>query len=219
LTNSAAAGQFTGILNETNAKTVLRLLESRKGVETLAEPEVITTSGRQTQMRATQIITVITNMAYVESLTNGPGSIVPQMEQVETGPILDVVPYVLSDGYTINLTVIPSLTEFLGYDKPPDEHFSKYDTRVQLPAVLPKFSVRQVTAALNLWDGQTVVVGGLSEKNYVNGKLSVEKSNANEKELLVLITATIVDPAGNRIHSDGEMPFAKAGIPPQPPHE
>jgi type II secretory pathway component GspD/PulD (secretin) len=158
-------------------------------------------------------------MAYVESLTNGPGSVVPQMEQVETGPILDVVPYVLSDGYTINLTVIPSLTEFLGYDKPPDEHFSKYDTRVQLPAVLPKFSVRQVTAALNLWDGQTVVVGGLSEKNYVNGKLSVEKSNANEKELLVLITATIVDPAGNRIHSDGEMPFAKAGIPPQPPHE
>ncbi len=218
LTNPAVADQFTGILNDTNARTVLRSLESRRGVEILAEPEVTTISGRQTQMRATQIITIITNMAFVESLTNGPGSVTPQTEQMETGPILDVIPYVLADGYTINLTVIPSLREFLGYDKAPDEHFSRYDTRVQLPAVLPKFSVRQVTATLNLWDNQTVVVGGLSQKNYgyVNGKVSAEKPGANEKELLVLITATIVDAAGNRVHADGEMPFSKAGIPPQP---
>jgi hypothetical protein len=32
----------------------------------------------------------------------------------------------------------------------------------------------------------------------------------------VFITATIVDPAGNRIHSDDEMPSAQMGIPPQP---
>ena len=38
---------------------------------------------------------------------------------METGPVLDVVPYVLSDGYTINLTLIPSLTDFAGYATPP----------------------------------------------------------------------------------------------------
>ena len=33
-------------------------------VEELAEPEVTTTSGRQTEMRATEIITVITGFSF-----------------------------------------------------------------------------------------------------------------------------------------------------------
>jgi beta-lactamase regulating signal transducer with metallopeptidase domain/type II secretory pathway component GspD/PulD (secretin) len=215
-TNSTT-NQFTGILSAKNVKIILHSLESRKDVETLAEPEVVTTSGRQTQMRATQIITLVTNFALQANGTNGSDSIVPQMSTVEIGPILDIVPYVLSDGYTINLTAIPSLTEFLGYDKPPDEHFSSFDTRVRLPVVLPKFSVRQVTANLNLWDDQTVVIGGLPGKNYVGGKEVAEKSKAGDKELLVFITATIVDPAGNRVHAEDELPFVQKGVPAQPP--
>jgi hypothetical protein len=34
---------------------------------------------------------------------------------------------------------------------------------------------------------------------------------------MIFVTATIVDPAGNRIHSDDELPFAQNTIPPQPP--
>ena len=45
-----------------------------------------------------------------------PSAITVTEQQVEVGPVLDVVPYVLSDGVTINLTLIPSLTEFGGYD-------------------------------------------------------------------------------------------------------
>ena len=147
LTNSAS-GCFAGILASTNIGAVLRTLESRKGAEMLAEPEVVTISGRQTVMRATQIITVVTNFAYQSTDTNGTGSVTPQVEQVETGPVLDVVPYVLADGYTINLTIIPCLIEFLGYDTPPDEHLSKKDTRVELPAILPRFSIRRVITTL-----------------------------------------------------------------------
>jgi beta-lactamase regulating signal transducer with metallopeptidase domain len=210
------ADTFTGILTAANAKIVLHSLESRKGVEILAEPEAVTTSGRQTQMRATDMITVVTNFAFRESLTNGAGSIVPQMQTVETGPILDVVPYVLSDGYTINLTLIPSLTEFLGYDKPPNSHLSKDDARAQVPVILPRFSIRQVTATLNLWDGQTVILGGLKKYFTVNGKMVAGKSGDSDKEMLVFITATIVDPAGNRVHADDELPFAQKTVPPQP---
>ena len=214
-----ATDQFTGILSATAAKMILRTLASRPGVETLAEPEATTTSGRQTQMRATTIVTVVTNIAYEESLTNGPGAIFPQTQQVETGPILDVVPYVLADGYTINLTVIPSVTEFLGYDTPPDEHLSKLDaqTKIQLPMILPKFSVRQMTASLNLWDNQTVVVGGMREKYIVKDKTPVlgsvplmgrmfSSQHTNETEILIFITATIVDPAGNRVHGSQAVP-------------
>jgi hypothetical protein len=38
-----------------------------------------------------------------------------------------------------------------------------------------------------------------------------------KKNLMIFVTATIVDPAGNRVHSDDELPFLQSTIPPQPP--
>jgi Flp pilus assembly secretin CpaC len=54
----------TGILTDPNFRVVLHALEQRNGTETLAEPEVTTISGRQTQMRATQILTIITGFNF-----------------------------------------------------------------------------------------------------------------------------------------------------------
>jgi Flp pilus assembly secretin CpaC len=220
-TNSAA--KFTGILNATNARTILRSLESRRDIEVLAEPEVTTTSGRQTQVRATDVVTVVTNMVFRDTLTNQDGSIitnavVPQTSQVETGPVLDVVPYVLADGYTINLAVIPSVTEFLGYDKTTQTTttHNRIGEKIDVPIILPRFTVRQVVTTLNLWDNQTVLIGGLPEATHVGGNVVAGNPKASDKELLVFITATIVDPAGNRVHTDDELPFAQKDVPPQP---
>jgi beta-lactamase regulating signal transducer with metallopeptidase domain len=225
-TNSAA-NQFTGILNATNLNFILHSLESRKDVETLSEPEVTTTSGRQTQMRGTTIITVVTDYVYQASLSNRWGAVYPQTGQFETGPVLDLIPYVLADGHTINLTIIPSLTEFLGYATPPNiPNVVGANNRVQLPVILPQFSTRQMTANLNLWDGQTVVVGGMSMKNITKDNTPVlgsvpllgrmfRSQHTNETEILVFVTATLVDSAGNRVHSDEEMSVARAGVPPQ----
>jgi general secretion pathway protein D len=154
-------------------------------------------------------------------------------QQVEVGPLLDVVPYVLADGYTINLTLIPSLTEFNGYDNPPNiANVTAGLNVVQLPTVLPDFTVRQVVTTVNVWDGQTVVLGGLitsttqTEKDKVPvigdlpllGRLFQSQTKvAVKKNLMIFVTATIVDPAGNRIHSDDELPFAQSAIPIQPP--
>lgn len=199
---------MTGILTDNNFRTTLRALEARKGFENLGEPEVTTTSGRQCQIRSTEMLSVITNLLSQQiSVTNQgsvtvSNSVVPQATQIETGPMLDVVPYVVSDGYTINLALIPSLTEFLGYDK---------SSKEQTP--LPRFRVRQVATTLNLWDGQTAIISGLSEQNLLRPK---SNSQPDEKELLVFVTATLVDPTGNRLHSDKELPFAQKGVPPQP---
>jgi hypothetical protein len=38
-----------------------------------------------------------------------------------------------------------------------------------------------------------------------------------KKNLMIFVTATIVDPAGNRVHSDDELPFAQSTIPQQQP--
>jgi hypothetical protein len=110
----------------------------------------------------------------------------------------------LADGFTINLAITPSLIEFLGYDTPPNEHLSNKNTRVEVPAILPRFSVRKVTTNLNLQDGQTVIIGGMPENNDINGTPpgSSAKSGGDDRGLLVMITANIVDVDGNLVHPD-----------------
>ena len=160
-------------------------------------------------------------------------AITPNEQQVEVGPVLDVIPYVLSDGYTINLTLIPSLTEFSGYATPPSiPGISSGLNVVMIPTILPDFTVRQVITTVNIWDNQTVVLGGLISSTVQNetdkvpllgdlplvGRLFQSQSKiSTKKNLMIFVTATIVDPAGNRVHSDDELPFAQSTIPPQQP--
>jgi general secretion pathway protein D len=49
------------------------------------------------------------------------------------------------------------------------------------------------------------------------GKLFQSQSSDTTKEnLLIFVTPTIIDPAGNRVHREEDLPYAKTGIPPQP---
>lgn len=163
----------------------------------------------------------------------GNAFVYPIPQQVEQGPVLDVIPNVLSDGYTINLTLIPSLAEFAGYDNPQEvlASGSLPPGTVLVPTVLPRFTVRQVVTTVNVWDGQTVVLGGLisdkvqsiKDKVPVLGDLPLlgrffrsESKTTNKKNLVIFVTPTMIDPAGNRLHTDEEMPFALTSIPPQP---
>jgi type II secretory pathway component GspD/PulD (secretin) len=211
------AAQISGILTDPDFRTILQTVKSTKGVVNLGEPEVTTMSGRQCQVRATQSISVVSNFVYQAGRTNGPDAVVPQIMQYEAGPAVDVVPYVLADGYTINLAVIPTVTEFLGYDNPPAiPNVTGTNNRVQLPVVLPRFSKRQMVATINLRDNQTAILAGMSEVNSHTHKVPVlgsvplmgklfQSENSTTNEILVFVTATIVDPAGNRVHSDREL--------------
>lgn len=172
------------------------------------------------------------DVGHAQGIQAGTSAVTPITQQVETGPILDVVPYVLSDGYTINLALIPSVTEFTGYATPPPiPSVTGGLNVVQLPVILPTFTVRQVVTTVNVWDNQTVVIGGLVSSSVQNTKDKVpvigdlpmigrlfqsQSKTTQKKNLMIFVTATIVDPAGNPVHSDDEMPFAQNSIPPQP---
>jgi general secretion pathway protein D len=175
----------------------------------------------------------ITVHAQVTTIQPGVSAITPTVQQIETGPVLDVLPDVLSDGYTINLTLIPSLIEFSGYQTPPSlGNFSSTGLNVVLlPTALPEFSVREVTTTVNVWDGQTVALGGLIEDEImytkdqvpvlgdvpIIGRLFQSQSKSDTKRnLMIFVTATMIDPAGNRVHSDDELPFAENNVPSQP---
>jgi Flp pilus assembly secretin CpaC len=62
---------ITGILTNPNFRVVIHALEQRSGYENLAEPEVTTISSRQTQMRATEIITIVTSFNFQSGGTSG----------------------------------------------------------------------------------------------------------------------------------------------------
>jgi general secretion pathway protein D len=252
LQNSGPAlATITGIMTDPNFRVVLHALEQRNGYEELNEPEVTVISGRQTQMKATDIEYILTGFEF-DSGVNAPtpttstgttiqsaanSAITPDTEQFEIGPTLDVVPVVLSDGYTINLTLIPELLEFDQYDTVPTvpgytpAAATSSGGVSSLPTVLPHFTVRDVVTTVNIWDNQTVALGGLiastiqSTKDKVPllgdipllGRLFQSQSKTTQKKnLTIFVTATIIDPAGNRVHSDDELPFAQNAIPSQP---
>jgi general secretion pathway protein D len=240
---------LTGILTDPQFRVAIRALQQRQGTEVLAQPEVTTTSGRQAQMKATDVQTIITSFSFNQAVgpsttttagTPAPGSVgaafvYPTPEQMELGPTLDVLPVVLSDGFTVNLTLIPTVMAFDGYDDPTSVLTSAGNLpagTVLIPTVLPHFTVRQVVSTVNVWDGQTVVLGGLLYEAVQTTKDQIpmlgdlpligrlfrsESKSTQKKNLLIFVTPVLIDPAGNRLHSEDEMPFAQTGIPGQPP--
>ena len=216
----ASAGWYDstkpGILTSENFWIALKQLRSRDDVETLAEPKVTTLSGRQVQMRAIHIISVVTNFCLQE--TNGASSIIPQAGAVECGSILDAVPKVLSDGYTIELPVIASMVEFLGYAPSANTTlaYNSVGQKFDVPTVSPQFRVQQITNAVNMLDGQTLVFR-LNDNQMppaaALAELDGSKSNSLNRHTLVFLTATIIDRAGNRLHADAG---SYTNIPPQP---
>jgi RNA polymerase sigma factor (sigma-70 family) len=195
------------VFNDESFRSILHELQSHDDVETLAEPEVTTTTGRQTQMRVTEIIDVVTKFALQES--NNVSSIVPQTEPLETGSILDVIPKVLSDGYTIELSVIPSVIDFLGYapSTAPTPAYTANGQEIDVPTVSPQFQVQQATNTVNLLDGQTMVLTLNNNIVPIDPGAALLKPDGTAtkylaKKTLVFITANIVDPAGNVVHTN-----------------
>jgi len=228
---------MAGILTGPNLRLVLHGLEQGKGFESLAEPEVTTTSGRQTQMRATETISVMNGINPQAHLPPGVSATnVMQITPLETGPVLDVIPHLMDDGYTLDLNVTASLTEFLGYDERGKTNIATVyveDRKQQVNIPMPQITTRELKTDVRVRDGQTVVLDGGTHETIVQRKEQVSVASSRptgesrvreqatrtvKKQLLVLITATLVDAAGNRIHSDADMLIARPGIPPQDSH-
>ncbi len=157
-------------------------------------------------------------------------AIQPSTVPIPLGPTLDVIPHVSADGYTIQLNLLPTVTEFLGYD--PNPYAAQVGTLNVPDYPLPHFRVRQVTTSAIVWDGQTMMMGGLiSEKvQRVKDKVPVlgdvpligrlfrsEGSATQKRNLIIFVTPTIIDPAGNRMYTEDNLPYDPLKIPPQVP--
>lgn len=220
-----------GILTESEMKTALQLLLSQKGVEEVSAPEATLLSGRQVQMRAVETDPVVTNYTITMPPRVKVPAIAPQVGTFEFGSLLDAVPLALADGYTISLTTTGSRIQFFGYadTKGLKPVTTNYDGgTITLPMALPAIQMSSATASALLYDNQTLVLfpkwqpqplfsptDEKSRKRVLDHIAQAKKKNPG-KQLVIFVTVTLIDPAGNRIHSDDEMPFAQNNVPKQP---
>jgi len=243
----------TGIMTEPQFRVAIQALEQRSGVDMLSAPKVTTVSGRQAQIVTADVRTIVTSVGLSQTssggnnggigggFSNGGGAVAAQSGYGTTvipfGPELDVLPIVSSDEVTIQLTIIPSVTEFVGYDNPgqfvPQAQSVAGSTigvpiTAQLP--LPRYRARSVITSAMVWDGQTVVIGGLIAENSrktrdkvpvlgdlpLVGRLFTSEANATDKRnLLIFVTPTIIDPTGRRLNDPNALPFDQNAIPSQ----
>ena len=211
---------WTRVLTASQMKALLRSGMKQRDTVILAAPKVTTLDRRETQITAVEIKTILDSIKQ-EALTppgvqstNGIQAQPFVTSQLSLGPTLDVVPSVAPDNSTIHLTATVKMTEFLGYGTTPR---NKKKTRVwidgkkhEVLTPLPTYFTREMQASFDVRDGQTLVLGNptiTAVSRQPNG-LSVTNSLPEDggKRLLIFITPTIIDPAGNPIHAAGKEP-------------
>lgn len=246
---------ITGILTDPQFRVVIKALEQRDGVDLLTAPRVTTLSGRQAQIQVVDARRIVLGVGGAQGGAGGiggagggiaqpagAGNVIQNQNvgfQYETatlpfGPTLDVIPYVSSDDVSIQMSIIPAYTEFLGYDDPGDfvpvqAGAGVAPVRAQLP--LPRIRIRQVTTSTIVWDGQTVVLGGLIAEDvkkirdkvpvlgdipFIGRLFTSESSLTAKKNLVIFVTPTIIDGAGRRVNDPDNQRYDPLSIPVQP---
>ena len=145
-----------------------------------------------------------------------------------TGVTLEVEPVVGPDGYTIDLNLVPQVVEFEGfinYGSPiqttSTNILGQTVVNVITPNVInqPIFSTRKVTTSVSIFDGNTVVLGGLMREDVqkvedkvpllgdipIIGRLFRSSVDQHlKRNLVIFVSARLMNPAGEPVRQDDE---------------
>jgi len=217
------------ITTKSGQRAVIEIVREFRYPTQFTEPKVPDISGRGSSNTTTTTIALP---------VVGP-STPSNFETRNTGVTLEVEPVVGPDGVTIDLNLVPQVVEFEG--------FINYGSPIKTvnPALLnfiagstssltgltqaitltdnvinqPIFSTRKVTTSVSVWDGQTVVLGGLMREDVQKvedrtpflgdipmvGRLF--RTNVDQhikRNLIIFVTARLVNPAGQPVHQTDE---------------
>ena len=100
------------------------------------------------------------------------------------------------------VTTIGRQTQMSSGDTIVDLVSTLFDDGYTLKMTVIVSAPENLLANVNTWDDQTIV-------------LAPNNSNDGKTRLLVFVTSTLVDSAGNRFHSKNKLPFNPSTIPPQ----
>jgi len=237
-TSAVAPGIFglAGVFTDPQFQVVIRALNQKKGVDLLSAPKVTTKSGQRAVIEIVREFRYPTTFTppQVPSITGGTGGtgtvsievVTPTTPQTfetrNTGVTLEVEPVVGPDGVTIDLNLVPQVVEFEGFINYGSAIFGVNPNNISgmtVPTVLltnnvinqPIFSTRKVTTSVSVWDGQTVVLGGLMREDVQKTEDKVPivgdiplvgrlfRTNVDQhikRNLVIFVTARLINPGG-----------------------
>jgi general secretion pathway protein D len=229
-------GSIRGILTNPQFQVIINALSQKGSADVLSAPKVTTISGVQAQIRVAQEFiypTTYTPATVTPGTTTGAGGVATQPAVTPSTPgtfamrpvgvVFNVTPTVGADGYTINLTLVPQVTSFLGFIDYGNVIISG-GIAVPNPIKQPLFATQDIMTSVEIWDGQTVVLGGLISEQVQKvddkvpflgdipgaGRLFRSKVTQRVKRnLLIFVTARIVDPSGKPVHEESSTVAAK----------
>jgi general secretion pathway protein D len=231
-----AAFAVAGVFTNPQFQVVIRALSQHKGVDLVSAPKVTTKSGQRATI---EIVREFRYPAEYDlpQVTGGAGTTftpaIPttptSFETKNVGITLEVEPTVGADNSSIELILAPRVVEFEGfinYGSPINASVAVIYVDIEgffqispssvfeaTPNVInrPVFSTREVTTEVTVYDGQTVVLGGLlredvtqvQDKVPILGDIPIAgrlfRSNADQhikRNLIMFVTASLLDPAG-----------------------
>ncbi len=235
--------QFQVVIRALNQKKGIDLLSAPRVTTKSGQRaviEIVREFRYPTQFQPPQIPQTVGNTG--NSLTTGSTTSVPitpttptAFETRNTGVTLEVEPVVGPDGTTIDLNLVPQVVEFEGfinYGSPIFASSSSFFNQVtgglvtSPPSLItanvinqPIFSTRKVTTSVSVYDGSTVVLGGLmredvqktEDRTPIIGDIPVVgrlfRTNAEQhikRNLVIFVTARLVTPSGAPLNSTEE---------------
>ena len=217
-------------INGYDVDVALRALARQSGSDLMSAPKVTVLSGKQATITVAQELRYPESYGDIESTSGGRGgsgddddasssiSITAGTPQDfvtrNVGVELSVTPNVENDD-TISLLLEPRVTEFEGFVEygGPSVAISG-DTTVTIPAGFfqPVFSKREIATEVTIFDGATLVMGGLTrdEVKTVSDRVPVlgdipgvgrlfrsEGETRQKRNLLIFVTANLISPGGS----------------------
>jgi general secretion pathway protein D len=242
---------LSGVFTDPQFQVVIRALNQKKGIDLLSAPRVTTKSGQRavieivrefrypTQFEAPKLPTGtgarVLEIGGLTGASTGAFPVTPTtptaFETRNTGVTLEVEPVVGPDGVTIDLNLVPQVVEFEGFINygSPIKSVSTNALGIASSFTLtdnvinqPIFSARKVTTSVSVWDGQTVVLGGLmredvqktEDRTPILGDIPIVgrlfRTNVDQhikRNLVIFVTARLVTPGGqpvNQVEEDEE---------------
>ena len=225
--SAAPLASLTGIIGEFDVNAIIRALSQKSGTELLSAPRLTVLSGNPATITVAQELRYPQSYGQIQSQV-GTGSLsgggsagvsitsgTPQEFTVRNvGVELKVTPTVEEDARSISLDLNPKVTEFEGFVEygGPSVAISGGTTVTVPPGFYqPIFAVREVTTKVTIWDGATLVMGGLTREDVkkvndkipllgsvpIIGRLFRSKGESTQKRnLLIFVTANLVTPGG-----------------------
>ena len=209
---------LAGVFTNPQFQVVLRALNQKKGIDVLSAPKVTTKSGSSAKVE------IIREFRYPEeyeppqipqSTGSGTQPITPATPTSFTmkpvGVTLEVEPTVGPDNYTIDLRLLPDVTEFEGFINYGSQILNRGVVVTENYINYPVFSQRKVETSVSIYDGQTVALGGLiredvqkvTDKTPILGDIPLAgvlfRSQADKhikRNLIIFVSASLLDPGG-----------------------